>query len=104
MAKRSSPRSAALRQGQGGPFEPFVPGLAALAACWLLVAAVELALTGFVSDTALRNDQLPLGARISLAAYDLAVLVAGVGAIGGVLLLLSRQRRRSVYPAVQWTI
>ena len=30
MAKRRSSRSAALRQGQGGPFEPFVPGLAAL--------------------------------------------------------------------------
>jgi arylsulfatase A-like enzyme len=99
MAKRRLARSAALRQGQGGS-----SGLAALAACWMLVAAVELALSGLVSDTALRNDQLPLGARISLAAYALTVLVAGVGTLGGVLLLLSRLRRRSGHPAVQWTI
>ena len=75
-----------------------------LAASWMLVAAVELALSGFISDTALRNDGLPLGARMTLAAYGLAVLVAGVCAIGGLLLLLSRLRRRSARPAVQWTI
>jgi arylsulfatase A-like enzyme len=75
-----------------------------IAASWILVAAVELALSAFISDTALRNDGLPLGARMTLAAYGLAVLVAGVCAIGGLLLLLSRLRRRSVRPAVQWTI
>src|SRR4030081_297238 len=112
MAKRKSPRRAALRQGQGSAtsshtpnfFEQLVPGLAAIAACWMLVAALELALSGLVSDTALRNDQLPLGARITLAAHALTVLVAGVGTIGGVLLLLSRLRRRSGHPAFQWTI
>ena len=75
-----------------------------LAASWMLVAALELALSAFISDTALRNDGLPLGARMTLAAYGLAVLVAGVCAIGGLLLLLSRLRRRSARPAVQWTI
>jgi arylsulfatase A-like enzyme len=112
MAKRKSPRRAALRQGQDSAtsshtpnfFEQLVPGLAAIAACWMLVAALELALSGLVSDTALRNDQLPLGARITLAAYGLAVLLAGVGIVGGVLLLLSRLRRRSAHPAVQRTI
>ena len=75
-----------------------------LAASWILVAAVELALSAFISDTALRNDRLPLGARMTLAAYGLAVLLAGVCAIGGFLLLLSRLRRRSARPAVRWTI
>ena len=70
----------------------------------MLVAAVELALSGLVSGTALRDDQLPPGARISLAAYGLAVLVGGAGTIGGLLLLLSRLRRRSVHPAVRWTV
>jgi arylsulfatase A-like enzyme len=70
----------------------------------MLVAAVELALSAFISDTSLRNGQLPFGARITLAAYDLGVLVAGVCAVGGILLLLSRLRRRSAHPAVQWTI
>jgi arylsulfatase A-like enzyme len=81
-----------------------VPALAALAVSWMLVAAVELALSALVSNTALRNDQLPLGARVSLAAYGLAVLVAGVCAIGGLLVLLSRLRRPGVHPAVRWTI
>ena len=75
-----------------------------LAAGWMIVAAVELALSALISDTALGNDRLALGARISLAAYGLAVLVAAVGAIGGLLLLLSRLRRLGGHPAVHWTI
>jgi len=75
-----------------------------IAASWILVAAVELALSASISDTALRNDRLPLGARITLAAYGLAVLVAGVCAVGGFLLLLSKLRRRSAGPALRWTI
>ncbi|HEY3044181.1 MAG TPA: sulfatase [Vicinamibacterales bacterium] len=85
-------------------FERFVPMLAVLAASWMLVAAVELALSALVSNTALRSNQLPLGARISLAAYGLALLMAGVCAIGGLLLLLSRLRRPGVHPAIQWTV
>src|SRR5678815_2271381 len=67
-----------LRQGEGGR-----SGLAVLAASSMLVAAGELALSAFISDTSLRNGQLPFGARITLAVYDLGVLVAGVCAVGG---------------------
>jgi arylsulfatase A-like enzyme len=70
----------------------------------MLVAAVELALNALVSDTALRNDRLPLGARISLAAYGVGVLVAAVCAVGGLLLALSWLRRRMAHPAGRWTI
>src|SRR5205823_1713985 len=46
-----------------------------------------------------------LGARITLAAYSLAVLVAGVCAVGALLLSLSRLRRRpGVHAAVDWPI
>lgn len=81
-----------------------MPLLAVLAASWMLVAVVELSLSAVVSETALRNDQLPLGARISLAAYGLVLLMAGVSAIGGLLLLLSRFHRPGVHPAIQWTV
>jgi arylsulfatase A-like enzyme len=109
MARRS-PRSAAVARTPAtssrrqNAFEPFLPALAELAASSMLVAGVEVALSALVSDTALRNDQLPLGARITLAAYGLAVLMAGVCAIGGLLLMLSLLRRRSVHPAVRRTI
>jgi glucan phosphoethanolaminetransferase (alkaline phosphatase superfamily) len=77
---------------------------AVLAASCMLVAAVELALSALVPNTAIRNDQLPLGARISLAAYGVAVLMGGVSAVGGLLLLLSSLRRPGVHPAIHWTV
>src|SRR5437867_1716130 len=110
MAKRRSPRKAAVPQESAessGPqrdFERFVPALAVLAATSIVFAVVELALSALISDTALRNGELPLGARITLAAYSLAVLTAGVCAIGALLLLLSRLRRPGVHPAIQWAI
>ena len=70
----------------------------------MLVAVMEVALSALVPDTALRSDQLPLGARITLVAYGLAVLMAGVCVVGGVVLLLSRLRSRGAHPAVRWTI
>ena len=81
-----------------------MPALAVLAATSIVFAVVELALSALISDTALRNGELPLGARITLAAYSLAVLTAGVCAIGALLLLLSRLRRPGVHPAIQWGI
>ncbi len=42
-----------------------------LAAPWLVVAGLELALSLLIPDTALWNDQLPLGARLSLVAYNM---------------------------------
>ena len=66
--------------------------------------AVELVLSTVVSDTALRNGQLPIAARISLAAYSLAALMAAVGAVGGLLWLLSRLRRAITHPAIRWTV
>jgi hypothetical protein len=70
----------------------------------MFAGAVELALSAVVSDTALRNEQLPLAARITLVAYSLAVLMAGVGAVCGLLWLLSRLRRRGIHPAIRWTV
>jgi hypothetical protein len=70
----------------------------------MFLAVVELALSVLVSNTALRNDQLPVGARISLAAYGLAALVGGVCTIAALLLLLSGVRRSSVHPAVRWIV
>ena len=70
----------------------------------MLVAVVELALSALVSDTAVRNNQLPLGARITLAAYGLLALMAGVWIIGGLGLLASRLRRPGTHPAMNWTI
>ena len=81
-----------------------MPTFAVLAASWIVVAAAELAFSALFSDTALRNDQLALGARISVVAYSLALLMAGVCAIGGLLFLLSRLRPADVHPAVKWTV
>jgi arylsulfatase A-like enzyme len=81
-----------------------VPALAALAASGMIVAAVELALGALVSGTTLRSSELPPGARITLVAYGLAVLMAGVGVVGGLVLVLSRLRHPRAHPAVRWTI
>src|SRR5437667_426278 len=100
MAKRRSPRKAAVPQESAessGPqrgVERFVPALAVLAATSIVFAVVELALSALISDTALRNGELPLGARMTLAAYSLALRTAGVCGDGALLLLLSRLRRR----------
>jgi len=110
MAKRRSSRSAvpfrqpAASSSAQSVFDRLVPTIALLAASWMFLAAVELALSALVSNTALRNDHLPPGARVSLTAYGLAALVGGVCAVGALLLLLAALRRRGVHPVVRWII
>src|SRR5438477_2673679 len=109
MAKRRPPRAAVPQNPAASPgpqngFERFAPGLAMLAASWMLVAAAELALSALVSDTALRNSQLPFGARITLAAYALTVLMAVVCVIVGLVLFLSRLRRPGAHQAIDRAI
>ncbi|OFV94081.1 MAG: hypothetical protein A3G76_07635 [Acidobacteria bacterium RIFCSPLOWO2_12_FULL_65_11] len=90
------------RREPSGTFGRSVPVLVHLAVPWMLVALLELGLSALIPDTALRNEQLPFGARIGLAAYGLTLLAAGVGAVCGLLMLLARPGRR--HPVVHWTI
>jgi arylsulfatase A-like enzyme len=85
-------------------FEGLVPVLVHLAVPWMIVAVLELGLSALISNTAMRNDQLPFGARISLAAYNLAGLVVCVCAIGGALMVLARLGRPGVRPVLRWMI
>jgi arylsulfatase A-like enzyme len=110
MAKRKAPRPPA---GHPTP-DPsstapdllgrFVPALAPLAAAWLLVAVVDLALAALVAGTSLNNGQLPLGAGITLAAYELAILAAGACVVGLLLLMLKRVGRADAHTAVRWAV
>ena len=110
MAKRRLVRNSGAQRKPPKPsrarifFESFVPALVRLAVPWMVVAVLELGLSALISDTAMRNDQLPFGARISLVTYNLAVLMACVCAIGGPLMLLARLGRPGVHPAVRWMI
>jgi arylsulfatase A-like enzyme len=75
-----------------------------VAAAWFVFAALESALNVLIPGSALRNDQLPLGARLLLTCYSLAVLAIFIVAIGGVLMLLARTTRRFIHARtpVRW--
>jgi arylsulfatase A-like enzyme len=96
MARRKTPRDQpAGRRPVASPsfarqFERFLSPLAVLACCWLLLAAIETVLHASVAGTALNDQDLPLGAGVSLAAYALVVLAAAVAAIAVPLWLVSR--------------
>lgn len=60
-----------------GGLTPFAP----VAAVWLCVAAIDLALAAAISGTALRSDELTLAAGISLAAYNVLLLAIVVGLV-----------------------
>jgi len=102
--KALRPTVARARSSWAWVFEPSAPILVHLAVPWLLVAVLELGLSALIPDTALRDEQLAFGARISLAAYSLTLLMAGVGAIAGPLLLMARLGTPGVHPVVRWTL
>jgi arylsulfatase A-like enzyme len=84
---------------------PFFPTAAILATSCLLIAAVELALSVYVSNTALLNDQLPLGARVALAGHGLAALMTGVCLTFVLLVLVTwLGQRAGANAAVRWTV
>ena len=109
MAKRKPARNKAVVKQTSGPTESrgtsptTSAGLASIAAVWLVIAAVDLGFSAFVSDTALRRTQLPFAARITLAAYGLAVLLAAVGAVGALVALIKRVAPPGTPPPVRWT-
>src|SRR2546427_8140020 len=75
--------------------------LAQLAVLWMLVGVLQLGLSALVPDTALRDGQLPISAKIGLAAYDLTLLVVAVCVVGGLLMLMGRAGR-GAHPVVHW--
>jgi arylsulfatase A-like enzyme len=115
MAKRKSARNTAAVKRTSGPAEPpdttrsplNSPGdstaLASLAAICIVVAVIDLIFSALVSDTALRSDRLSLGARISLAAYGVAVLLAGVCVVAAPVWLLRRAGRPGTSSLLKWT-
>jgi hypothetical protein len=115
MAKRKSARNTAAVKRTSGPAEPpdttrrppgspgDSSGLASLAAICLVVAVTDLIFSAFISDTALRSDRLSLGARISLAAYGVAVLLAGICAVAVPVGLLRRAGRPGTPSLLRWT-
>lgn len=70
----------------------------------LAVAAVELGLHVLIPGSAIRNDQLPIGARIFLLSYSLILLFFFVAVVNGLLFLLGWTCRRffCAAPAVRW--
>lgn len=108
MAKRKSARKIASeyalqapRQGLAGRFAPV---LAPVAAVGMLLGVVELVLSALVSGTSLRNDQLSVAARVSLAAYAVTLAMAGVAIVAAIVGLLGRLNRLSVPPAISWVV
>jgi arylsulfatase A-like enzyme len=108
MAKRKSARSTATAKAAPTPESRAVPdgitaGLASIAAAWIVLAVVDLGLSAFVSTAALQNDQLPIGARVTLAAYGVLALLAGVCIVAVPVWMLRRLGRPGRPPATQWT-
>jgi arylsulfatase A-like enzyme len=98
MAKRKTPRKTAggARSAPGSPvpaqtISPVASaGLAAAAVTWLVVALVDVTFSALFSGAALQAEALPIGARISIAAYGVAVLTAVVSVVAGLVWLLRR--------------
>ncbi|MBF8262213.1 MAG: Sulfatase protein, partial [candidate division NC10 bacterium] len=85
-------------------FEQSVPVHVHLAILWMIFGLLELGLSALIPDTALRDVRFPFGARLSLVAYNLAVLLAFVCAIAGPLMFLARLGRPGVRPVIRWMI
>ena len=54
-----------------------------LAAAWFFLATLEVALQVFIPGSAIRNNQLPIGARFFLLSYSLMASVLFIGGIVG---------------------
>ena len=85
-------------------FEASIPGLVHLAVLWLAFAVFEVALSALIPDTAIKSAQLSLGARLSLLAYQLAVLAAFLLPTGGSLLMVAVLGRNSGHHAIRWLL
>ena len=84
--------------------EACLPGLAYLATLWFVFAVFEIGLSAVLPDTALNNQQIVLGARLSLVAYELAILAAFLVPIGGSLILLERLGQNSRHRGIRWIL
>src|SRR5688500_8402965 len=90
-----------------GPESDRVSGpsrLVPLAAVWIVVAIADVAFSALIPNTSLQNAQLPAGARISLVAYALTLLMVAVGVVTGSVMLLGRARGPAASRAVRWSI
>src|SRR4051812_5686346 len=103
MAKRrparkapAIPRQSPVPPASRGSLHPIARAIAPIAVIAIVVAVVELALSALVSGTAVRNLELPAGARIALAADALAAAMAAAWVVGAVIVGLAPLRQPAV--------
>ena len=104
---RSTPRAMAKRKAvRSAPheIERSASLLARLGALWMFLAALELGLSALIPTTTLRDGQLSLSSRFTLAAHGFSLLAVTVSIVGSLLIGAARFGRPGAHPFIRWTV